>query len=158
MQQGGKNHADYQAAAERTPEVKRYENQGPRLNPRRTYLNTPRQVREEMSRVYRRMKCGQIPTAEGARLVYVLERVQKAMETEAEMLAKQPLGGVGDPDYRQLPSVNGLFARAIRQLEVSRAQDAGPPGSVLPAALPAEPSGHGAPLAAGPLPGSPDEP
>ena len=158
MRQGGKNFADYQAEAERTPEVTRYANQGPRLNPRRTYLNTPRQVREEMSRVYRRMKSGQIPTAEGARLVYVLERVQKAMETEATMLTKLPLGGVGDPDYRELPSVDGLFARAIRQLEVSRAALIGETGLVLPAPLPAEPAGHGAPLVVEPLPGSPGEP
>jgi hypothetical protein len=82
----GRSFRDVQERAERQhDEGLGQGDRGVRARPRRTYLDTPRQVRNEMARVYRRMKSGEIPTQEGARMIYELERIQVAQEREANM-------------------------------------------------------------------------
>ncbi len=48
--------------------------------PREIKLKQANDVRIEMSRVYREMRCGQIQTGEGTKLVYVLGQIGKVIE------------------------------------------------------------------------------
>jgi len=50
--------------------------------PRRINLHNLGAVRREMNSVYRDMRAGKIATQDGARLVYVLGEVRKAIEAE----------------------------------------------------------------------------
>jgi len=47
---------------------------------RRISLVTVDDVRVEMARVYRDMRCGRLASQEGTRLAYVLDRIARAIE------------------------------------------------------------------------------
>lgn len=68
----------------------------PRL---RIPLNTANDVQQELARLYRQMKAGQIPTQDGSRLAYVLNLLRQSIETgdletriQALEAARQKLG------------------------------------------------------------------
>ncbi len=48
--------------------------------PREIKLKTADNVRLEMSRVYREMRCGKVESGEGTKLVYVLGQIGKMIE------------------------------------------------------------------------------
>jgi len=52
------------------------------LQSRISRLDTVTRARREMVKVYRAVKLGEIPSAEGSRLVYMLTAIQKALEFE----------------------------------------------------------------------------
>ena len=49
--------------------------------PARVDLRNLEAVRREMARVYREMRAGELPPESGTRLVYVLDRIGKLIET-----------------------------------------------------------------------------
>ena len=51
-------------------------------SPMRIDLYNPTEIRREMGKVYRDMRTGKIPAQDGTRLVYVLDMIRKAYETE----------------------------------------------------------------------------
>lgn len=51
-------------------------------SPIRIDLYNPTEIRREMGKVYRDMRIGKIPAQDGTRLVYVLDMIRKAYETE----------------------------------------------------------------------------
>ena len=50
--------------------------------PIRIDLYNPTEIRREMGKVYRDMRTGKIPAQDGTRLVYVLDMIRKAYETD----------------------------------------------------------------------------
>ena len=50
--------------------------------PYRIDLFNPAGIRREMGKVYRDMRTGKIPAQDGTRLVYVLDMIRKAYETD----------------------------------------------------------------------------
>lgn len=69
----------------------------PRL---RIPLRTAHDVRRELARLYRQMKAGVIPCADGTKMAYVLNMLRQAIETgdleariQALEAAKEKLGG-----------------------------------------------------------------
>lgn len=51
-------------------------------SPIRIDLYNPTEIRREMGKVYRDMRTGKIPAQDGTRLVYVLDMIRKAYETD----------------------------------------------------------------------------
>ena len=51
-------------------------------SPMRIDLYNPTEIRREMGKVYRDMRTGKIPAQDGTRLVYVLDMIRKAYETD----------------------------------------------------------------------------
>lgn len=51
------------------------------IPPPRIDLRNLEAVRREMARVYRQMRAGELPPESGTRLVYVLDRIGKLIET-----------------------------------------------------------------------------
>lgn len=51
-------------------------------SPMRIDLFNPTEIRREMGKVYRDMRTGKIPAQDGTRLVYVLDMIRKAYETD----------------------------------------------------------------------------
>jgi len=67
-------------SAKKEPEIIDAATGTPDPAPRRIDLSTLRDVRVEMAKVYRRMDCGDIETAEGSKLVYVLRQIGDIIE------------------------------------------------------------------------------
>jgi hypothetical protein len=72
--------------------------------PIRTKLNTIKQVKNEMAKVYREMRMGMIKTADGTRLVYVLGQMSALIrdheiERRVEMLEKAQNEKFGSKNY-----------------------------------------------------------
>lgn len=69
--------------------------------PRRINLHNLGAVRREMNSVYRDMRAGKLATQDGARLVYVLGEVRKAIEAE-----------IIEARITQLENANGITYQA----------------------------------------------
>ena len=67
---------------EKTWQLIESERQTEDRSPIRIDLYNPTEIRREMGKVYRDMRIGKIPAQDGTRLVYVLDMIRKAYETE----------------------------------------------------------------------------
>lgn len=72
-----------------------------RRAPKKINLQNAQDIRQEMARVYRDMRAGRIETSDGTKLVFVLDKLRQAYESEVmEKRMDQLEGQIVEPAHR----------------------------------------------------------
>ena len=118
--------------------LKTYDANGELLEPtpaKKIRLDSPERVRYELANVYREMRSGQLDTADGSKLAYVLSMMAKMFESEAA--AKVEAAAPPTP-----PSLDVSLLSIETQREIARARrgrSAEPEHVVIRGVLPTRP-------------------
>lgn len=120
-------------------------------------LSTFDDVASEQLRVYRATRRGKLSLAQGKILIEMLKTIAATLAL-ARFPVNVELPSPGGPSApATLPELTAILEAIESEQAEGRAPTPMPDGSILSAPVRHEAEGHGSPLAAGPVPGSPSE-